>query len=63
MPERLPGETAGADRLRGPRALVLALLAFALLLAAPPDQVRAQSAEADVFVAKAIVAYDEKRLR
>jgi tetratricopeptide (TPR) repeat protein len=61
MPERLLRETAGADRSRGPRALVLALLALAILLAALPDRVQAQSAEADVFVAKAIVAYGDKR--
>jgi hypothetical protein len=52
--------TSACECRRARRSVALFVLA-AVVLAASPDDVHAQIAEADVFVAKAIVAYDEKR--
>ena len=59
--ERSQHETVRRARPRGPRRIRPVLLALAMLLAAVPELLHAQAPEADVFVANAIVAYEEKR--
>ena len=61
MAERLMREVVSDAHSSGPRAVLVVLLALAMLLPALPARLHAQAPEADVFVARAIVAYEEKR--
>src|SRR5262249_13687152 len=61
MAERLPREAVSDAYLRGLRVVLGVLFALAMLLPALSATLHAQAPEAQVFVAKAIVAYDEKR--